>query len=103
MQSFRQCTVSDSGRALIDRYKVGEYILASYTLRGSQPIEFNIRGQRPAHRTDDIATLLKLEEEMKFGGNNLKALLAVMASFGGEQVFESSEEASAGAVDRHAA
>lgn len=89
---FGKCAVSDSERALIDRYKVGEYILASYTAGGQRPIEFNIRVNDlisgATHQTDDIATLLKLEEEMKSGCSNLKDLLSVMASFGGEQTFE---------------
>lgn len=89
---FGRCTVSDSEKALIEKYKVGEYILASYTFGGSRPIEFNIRVNDlisgTTHQTDDIETLLKLEEEMKSGCNNLKNLLLVMASFGGEQTFE---------------
>ncbi len=89
---FGQCAVSESERALIERYKVGEYILASYTAGGREPIEFHIRVNGlisgTTHQTNDIETLLKLEEEMKSGCNNLKNLLLVMASFGGEQAFE---------------
>lgn len=89
---FGKCAVSDPERALIDKYKVGDYILASYTVNAREPIEFNIRVNDlisgTTHQTNDIGTLLKLEEEMKSGCDNLKSLLSVMATFGGEQTFE---------------
>ena|SRR5205085_275601 len=91
---FGKCTVTDAERTLIDKYKVGDYILASYAVpaRSGESIEFNIRVNElisgATHQTGDIDTLLKLEEQMKTGCDNLKSLLAVMASFGGEQVFE---------------
>ncbi len=90
---FGKCAVSDAERALIDKYKVGDYILASYAVptRG-EPIEFKITVNSlisgTTHNAGDIDTLLKLEEEMKTGCNNLKNLLMIMSSFGGEQTFE---------------
>lgn len=91
---FGKCAVSDAERALIDKYKVGDYILASYSVPTgrSEPIEFRITVNNlisgTTNNANDIDTLLKLEEEMKTGCNNLKNLLMVMNSFGGEQVFE---------------
>jgi hypothetical protein len=90
---FGKCAVSDAERALIERYKVGDYVLASYAVptRG-EPYEFKITVNNlisgSTHNANDIGTLLKLEEEMKTGCNNLKNLLVVMNSFGGEQTFE---------------
>jgi hypothetical protein len=37
---------------------------------------------------EDVTELLELEEKIKEACKNLKILLAVMASFGGEEVIE---------------
>ena len=69
---YAQVRISDEEKALIDRYKVGDYILAEYELRlGRDIVRFTwsvndlIRGK--SVETDDIATLLKLEESVKRG------------------------------------
>lgn len=89
-----QCEVSDAEKALIAKYKVNEYILAEYEKKigGEEPIKFTItvdgliRGESIQMR--DIGTLLEVEEKMKSGCANLKSLLTVMATFGGEEVIQ---------------
>ena len=89
-----RCDITSDEQALIAKYKVGEYNLASYKIKpkGGTPIDFCISVDGiiagKSVETDDINTLLELEEAMKAGCANLKNLLAVMASFGGEQVYE---------------
>jgi hypothetical protein len=91
---YGKCDVSDAEKALIEKYKVGEHVLASYEVpvKGGESIEFHITVNGiiggKTHETKDIDTLLKLEESMKSDCNALKTLLMVMATFGGEQVFE---------------
>ncbi len=88
-----RCEVSLDEKALIDKYKLGEYNLASYQkqLKNAQ-IDLNITVNGilsgTTVETTDIKTLLELEESMKVGCTNLKELLGVMKSFGGEQVIE---------------
>lgn len=88
-----QVAVSDEDRALIDRYKVGEYILAEYEGHiGKETLTFHVSVNNLINgksvETDSIKTLLELEEKLKEGCANLKNLLVVMASFGGEETFE---------------
>jgi hypothetical protein len=82
-------------RALIERYKVGDYVLAEYTWRprsGGEPVQVAIRVNTLANgttdTTDSITTLLNLEDAIKGGCQNLKNLLRVMSTFGGEEVIE---------------
>ena len=89
-----RATITNEEKALIAKYKVGEYNLASYQIKpkGREAIEFRISvdgiiaGQ--SVETDDINTLLELEQAMKTGCANLKSLLSVMATFGGEETFQ---------------
>jgi hypothetical protein len=90
---YAQVQISDEEKALINRYKVGDYILAEYELRfGRDTVRFTwsvndlIRGKQV--ETDDIGTLLKLEESVKGGCIALKNLLEVMRTFGGEEVID---------------
>lgn len=91
---YGQCTVSAEERALIEKYKIGDYELASYQMKvkGQQPIEVSITVSNiisgKSVQTGDIKTLLELEDAMKNGCTNMKTLLEVMASFGGEQVID---------------
>ncbi len=90
---FGQVAVSDAERALIDRYKVGDYILAEYEGRiGKEATTFRVSVNNLINgrstETDSINTLLELEGKLKEGCANLKNLLGVMTSFGGEEVFE---------------
>jgi hypothetical protein len=81
--------ISGEERGLIDRYKVGEYVLASYEL-GSQPTLITVSGIIGGRsiETESITKLLELEDTVKQGCQNLKTLLTVMATFGGEEVIE---------------
>jgi hypothetical protein len=90
---FGQCHVSEAEKALIAKYKVGEYVLAKYTIdTGREPLEFTITvdgiigGKTVEMR--DIQTLRGVEEQMESGCKNLKDLLLVMSTFGGEEVIE---------------
>lgn len=91
---YGKCDITDEEKALIAKYKVGEYTLAHYKIqpKGSEVIDFRISIDSiisgKTVETDDINTLLELEESMKDGCRNMKKLLAVMATFGGEEVFE---------------
>lgn len=89
-----RCEISADEKNLIEKYKLGEYALASYQkqLKGADAINLNITVNGiisgTTVQTSDIKTLLELEESMKAGCANMKELLSVMASFGGEQVIE---------------
>jgi hypothetical protein len=91
---FGQCAVTDAEKALIAKYKVGEYVLAKYTIDTgrNEPLPFTITVdgiiQGKSVETKDIETLLGVEEQMKSGCKNLTTLLTVMATFGGEEVIE---------------
>ena len=90
---FGQVGVTDAERALIERYKVGEYTLADYELRLSKEtitfhVSINDLMNGKSVETDSISTLLELEGKLKEGCLNLKNLLQVMTTFGGEEVVE---------------
>jgi hypothetical protein len=92
---YSKADLTQEEHALIERYKVGDLILAEYTWRprsGGQPVEVAIRVNTLANgttdTTDSITTLLDLEEAIKGGCRNLKSLLRVMSTFGGQEVIE---------------
>jgi len=92
---YGRVEVTDAEKTLINKYKVGDYILASYErpVKGSeQSISFHITTNDIINgksvEIGNINTLLELEDAMKSGCQNLKSLLSVMSTFGGEQVFE---------------
>ncbi len=90
---FGQVAVGDAERGLIDRYKVGEHILAEYEgCIGREATTFHVSVNNLINgstvETDSINTLLELEAKLKEGCGNLKTLLEVMATFGGEEAFE---------------
>lgn len=72
---------------------MGDHILASYECPiGKEKFEFhlsvnNLVGGRSTE-LDSISTLLDLEDNIKKGCQNLKDLLLVMNTFGGEEVIE---------------
>ena len=90
---FGQVQITDAERALIERYKVGEYTLAVYELQLGKEIvrdRVSVNGimSGKSIETDNINTLLELEEKMKEGCRTLRNLLQVMSTFGGEEVVE---------------
>jgi hypothetical protein len=92
---YSRAELTRDERALIERYKVGDHILAEYALQPKgavRPTEYRITVNRLAtgttDTTDSIGTLLDLESAIKEGCRNLKSLLEVMSTFGGEEVIE---------------
>ena len=91
---YGRCEISEGEKALVAKYKIGEYTLADYKIksRKGDSIDFRISIDGivagKTVETDDINTLLELETAMKEGCKNMKNLLMVMATFGGEEVFE---------------
>lgn len=90
---YGKCDIDDGESALIAKYKISDYQLAEYQLQtNGEPVDFRItvsgitNGQTV--ETGDINTLLELEKSMKEGCQNLKNLLIVMATFGGEEEIE---------------
>jgi len=88
-----RCDIGEQEKSLIGRYKVGNHVLAHYALKGKDhdftftlTVDEIVAGKTV--ETQDIKTLLQLEEAMKDGCASLKRLLIVMATFGGEEVFE---------------
>lgn len=92
---YGRSEITNEELTLINKYKVGGFVLAKYKipskLDGADPIDIRISVAEiiagMSVETDDINTLLELEKAMKDGCVNLKNLLAVMATFGGEEVF----------------
>ncbi|HEX3624876.1 MAG TPA: hypothetical protein VH280_05545, partial [Verrucomicrobiae bacterium] len=87
---YGKCDILEGERALIDKYKVGDYVLADYevpltTEKLTMTVTVNgiLNGQTV--ETGNINTLLDLEKSMKQGCQNLKNLLDVMKTFGGEE------------------
>lgn len=81
--------VTPEEKALIDKYKVGEYILGEWTfkdLTGHVTVTSLLSGF--SHTTDNIGTLIKLEDTLKDNCRTMKNLLAIMRTFGGEEVHE---------------
>jgi hypothetical protein len=90
---YAKANVTPDERALIDRYKVGSQVVAGY--RG----EYNGKEQVMAYSIEDlvngktaeltsIESLLALEDSIKDGCRNLKTLLLVMSTFGGEEIID---------------
>lgn len=86
--------VSPEERELIDKYKVAEEVLATYRLTSAADPTYEFRitvGQLLAGHTvamRDIASMIKLEEEIKTACSNLKDWLAIMKTFGGYEAIE---------------
>jgi len=85
--------VSPDERKLIDHYKVGDYTLATYEdVYKGQPFQVGysvndlINGKNA--ELTSVSSLLALEDSIKNGCRNLKDLLSVMSTFGGEQEIE---------------
>lgn len=80
--------------ALVEKAKVGDYVLTTYTLfedrKGDYETELTVNDlvHGMTSTVTDVQKLLGLEEEVKNGCQNLKSLLQVISSFGGEEVIE---------------
>jgi hypothetical protein len=90
---FAKVDILPEEKALIERYKVHDYPLAQSEFKlGKEMVPFNLTVDSLVNgsttTTDSIATLLKLEADIKEGCQNLKSMLSVMATFGGEETIE---------------
>ena len=91
---YGRCDITEQEKSLIAKYKVGGYVLAACEMKakGVEPTLFRVTVDGIVAgtivETDNIDTLLELESKMKDGCSSLKRLLAIMSSFGGEQVFD---------------
>ena len=90
---FCQAEVTPDEAALIERYRVGDYVLASYeihhkdkTLEVDYTVANILRGT--STNLGSITSLLELEGKIKKACSELKMLLWVMSTFGGEEVVE---------------
>lgn len=96
---FGQCQISSEEKALLDKYQAYEYPLTqkvippSFFNKEPMTVEITIGGLTKGitHETYSLGELLQMEEEMKTGCINLKKMLEVMASFGGEKVYDIDE------------
>ena len=85
-----QVELTAEEKALIEKAKVGEYILTTYRPHGEVEISLSVSSivSGISSRETSVDMLLKLEDNIKSGCQNLKLLLEVIASFGGEEVIE---------------
>ena len=83
--------ISSEEQALIDKYKVQEHVLTwRETSNGQIPgMTVGDLTQGKTWELEDVTTLLNNEEVIKDACQDFKALLQIMASFGGEEVIES--------------
>ena len=90
---FAKADIKPEERALIEKYKVGEWILARReAMIGKEKTELTLSVDRliNGHTTTigSLADLQKWEEDIKTGCVSVKNALVVMATFGGEEVIE---------------
>lgn len=89
-----QVELTPEENALVEKAKVGEYVLTKYTLfedkGGGYEAELKVSSLvgGMTSTVTDVQKLLGLEDEVKSGCQNLKSLLEVISSFGGEEVIE---------------
>lgn len=94
--SFKLVTrvqLSPEETALISKYKVGDDVLVTYELPGSErmvqlTISINQMAAGDTTNMRDIATMIELEDAIKARCRNLKTWLQVMATFGGYEAVE---------------
>jgi hypothetical protein len=90
---YAKADITQEERALIDRYKVGEWVLATREIMiGKNKHEINLTVNTLINGNTatmaNLADLQKWEEDIKTSCVNLKNALAVMATFGGEEIIE---------------
>ena len=75
---------------LVEKYKQGDAIVYSYENTNHQTISWKLREMQEGKiiSCDSVAGVIETEEEMKKVCGAIKNLLLIMASFGGEEVFE---------------
>ena len=78
-------------QALVTKYKMENYLLTCTTDKNGDKISFHTIGSLMRGGTeivDDVTILLNNEDVLKKACRNFKTLLEVMATFGGEEVYE---------------
>lgn len=87
---FCRVKISQEEQKLIDKYKVHEHVLTWREYDGRQVPGLTIQDLVQGKTTEigDVATLLNNEEVIKGACQDFKNLLAVMTSFGGEEIIE---------------
>lgn len=84
-----QAEFTPEERELIRKYAVGDYIIGKYKVNDLDvSITVNDLEKGKTVYMKDVVELLELEEKIVEACKMLKALLEVMASFGGERVIE---------------
>ena len=89
-----QVELTPEEKELVEKAKVGDYVLTEYTVFERKKGDFEakltvtnlVNGFTSS--VSDVHKLLTLEEEVKNGCQNLKSLLEVISSFGGEEVIK---------------
>ena len=77
-------------RALVEKYKQWDIPVYTYETVKGTPATWTLRGIAEGRSVscDGVGTLLDGEENIKAACNNLKIIIEVMESFGGEEVIE---------------
>ena len=87
---FCRVEISPDEQDLINKYKVQEHVLTWREYEGRQIPGITVQDLVQGKTTEigDVTTLLNNEEVIKSACQDVKTLLIVMASFGGEEVIE---------------
>lgn len=93
---FAKTDISEEENALIKKYMVGDYVLATYEdklgliEKKDVTLSITVNGlvSGKTVELENIAALLALEDTIKASCANLKTLLKVMSTFGGEEIFD---------------
>lgn len=86
-----QVKLTSEEETLIEKAQVGDYTLVTFVPQGwDSELTFTVNDivNGKTFREKNVSKLLDLEEQVIKGCNNLKALLKVIASFGGEEIIE---------------
>ncbi|MBU2496371.1 MAG: hypothetical protein KJ935_07750 [Candidatus Omnitrophica bacterium] len=85
----REVELTPEEDALIKKAKIGEYVLTSYKIHDVDfVLKVNGLISGMTSTVTNVQHLLDLEEEVKNSCQNLKLLLEVIESFGGEEVID---------------
>ena len=87
---YAKADISSEEIKLIQKYKVGEYVLTTYKVNSDITLDVTVDQLTHGFKTTTkkISMLLELENNIKQGCKNLKDLLSVMSTFGGEKIIE---------------
>ena len=77
-------------KALIEKYKQWDTVVHSYESDNGVPVDWTLRSMISGRSVscDGVVPLIESEDNIKNSCNNLKILLEVMDTFGGEQIIE---------------